>query len=116
MKRPVKWSRAALDELKAQVAYIARDNPAARQVAARIRSAGDGLADFATGHPGRVMGTYEKSVSGLPYIIAYAIDRSDGAEAVVVLHVVHAARDWCEGEWPVRVRSEIKLSGVSGLA
>ncbi len=40
MKRRVEWSLAALDDLKAQVAWIARDNPvAARQVAARIRSA-----------------------------------------------------------------------------
>ncbi len=101
MKRPVKWSRAALDDLKAQIAYITRENPtAARQVAARIRVAGDGLADFATGHPGRVAGTNEKSVSGLPYIIAYAIDRSDSAEAIVVLHVINTARDWREGEWP----------------
>lgn len=101
MKRAVSWSRAALNELKALVAYIARDNPvAARRVAARIRSTGDALADFATGNQGRVAETYEKSVSGLPYIIAYAIDRKEGVEAVVVLHVIHTARDWREGTWP----------------
>ncbi len=101
MKRPVKWSRAALDDLKAQVAYIAHNNPVvARRVAASIRAAGNGLADFATGHPGRVAETYEKSVGGLPYIIAYAIDRSRGGETIVVLHVIHTSRDWREGEWP----------------
>jgi toxin ParE1/3/4 len=100
MKRAVKWSRSALDALKEAVAYIARDNPvAARRVAQRIRATGDSLADFATGHPGRVAETYEKSVSGLPYVIAYAIDRTGTAEVVVVLHVIHTARDWRDGEW-----------------
>ncbi len=61
----------------------------------------DGLVDFATGHPGRVAGTYEKSVGGSPYIIVYAIDRTDAAEVVVVLHVIHTARDWRAGAWPV---------------
>ena len=101
MKRPVVWSRAALEDMKAQVAFIARENPAAaRRVAERIRATGNALQDFATGHPGRVAGTYEKSVAGLPYIIAYAIDRKDDAETIAVLHVIHAARDWREGEWP----------------
>ena len=101
MKRPIEWTRGALEDLKAQIAYIARENPvAARRVADRIRATGAALADFATGHAGRVAGTYEKSVAGLPYIIAYVIDRKDDAEAIAVLHVIHAARDWREGEWP----------------
>lgn len=100
MKRAVTWSRAALDDLKAQVSYIAQDNPAAaRRVAATIRKTGDALADFATGHLGRVAGTYEKSLGGLPYIIAYAIEVSGNKETIVVLHVIHTARDWREGKW-----------------
>ena len=101
MKRPVAWSRTALKDMKAQVAFIARENPAAaRRVAERIRATGNALEDFATGHTGRVAGTYEKSVGGLPYIIAYDIELMDGAETIAVLHVIHAARDWREGEWP----------------
>ena len=101
MKRPVAWSRAALEDMKAQVAFIAREIPAAaRRVAQRIRATGNALQDFATGHAGRVADTYEKSVRGLPYIIAYAIDRKDDAETIAVLHVIHAARDWREGKWP----------------
>lgn len=101
MKRSVRWSRTALGEIKAQVAWIAQDNPeAARRVAQRLRATGDALADFATGHPGRVAETYEKSVSGLPYVIAYAIDRTGASEVIVVLHVIHTARDWREREWP----------------
>ena len=85
MRRPVIWTRAALGDLNAQIAYIAHENPAAaRRVAERIRATGNGLQDFATGHPGRVAGTYEKSVAGLPYIIAYAIDRNDDAETIAV--------------------------------
>lgn len=100
MKRALSWTRASLDDLKAQITYIARDNPAAaRRVAECIRATGDALGEFASGHPGRVAGTYEKTVSGLPYIIAYAIDVREGAEKIVVLHVVHTARDWREGEW-----------------
>lgn len=46
------------------------------------------------------METYEESVSAQPYIKAYAIDRTGEMEAIVVLHVSHAARDWREGERP----------------
>lgn len=101
MKRRVVWSRAALGNLNSQIGYIAQENPAAaRRVAKRIRATGAALADFATGHPGRVAETYEKSVRGLPYVIAYAIDRGNSDEAVTVLHVIHQARDWRDGEWP----------------
>ena len=101
MKRPVSWSRDALDDLKDQIAYIARDNPvAARRVAARIRETGDAMADFATGHPGRVPDTYERSVRGLPYILACAIIAKGVEEEIVILRVIHTMRDWREGEWP----------------
>ena len=87
--------------MKAQVAFIARKNPAAaRRVGERIHATGNALEDFATGHAGRVAGTYEKSVGGLPYIIVYEIEFQDGAETIMVLHVIHGARDWREGEWP----------------
>ena len=72
MSRSVTWSREALDDIKEQVAFIAQDNPAAaRRVADRIRDVGKALGEMATGRPGRVTGSYEKSVSRLPYIIAY---------------------------------------------
>ena len=61
MKRPVIWSRSALDDLKAQVAYIAAENPAAAQrVSEAIRAAASALSDIPTGRPGRVTDTYEK--------------------------------------------------------
>jgi plasmid stabilization system protein ParE len=40
-------------------------------------------------------------VTGLPYILAYAIrTRPDGEEDVVILRVIHTARNWTKGDWP----------------
>jgi plasmid stabilization system protein ParE len=101
VKRPVLWSRDALDDLKKQLAYIAADDPvAAARVVDRLRETAAQLEDFATGRPGRVVGTYEKSVTGLPYIIAYDIAPRDAGEIVAILRVIHTARDWPEGTWP----------------
>jgi len=91
-----------LDDLKAQVTYIAADNPvAARRVASRIRETGNALAGIATGRRGRVSGTYEKFVTRLPYIIAFAIKNEGEREVVTILRVIHTSRDWPDGEWPV---------------
>jgi plasmid stabilization system protein ParE len=97
--RHVQWSNDALTDLERQVVNIAKDNPdAARRVAKQIRATGDALAKFATGHPGRVSGTYEKSVTRLPYIIAYAL--SEDAAVLTILHVIRTSRNWLAYEWP----------------
>lgn len=101
MRRPVTWSREALDDIKEQVAFIAQDNPAAaRQVADRIQDVGKALCDMVTGRPGRVTGTYEKSLARLPYIIAYEVRPIVGGESVVIVRVIHTARDWQAESWP----------------
>jgi len=101
VKRPVIWSQSALDDLKAQVTYIAAENPAAAQrVANAIGTAAAALSDIPTGRPGRVANTYEKPVRSLPYIIAYAISPSPTGEAIAVLRVIHTARDWPDEQWP----------------
>lgn len=101
MKRPVIWSRSALDDLKAQVTYIAAENPAAAQrVTEAIRAAASALSVIPTGRPGRVTDTYEKPVARLPYIIAYAISSSPAGEAIAIVRVIHAARDWPDEQWP----------------
>jgi toxin ParE1/3/4 len=102
LKRPVLWSENALRELNAAIAYIAIRNPtAARRMVADLRSAGDRLGLTPTGRPGRVPGTYEKTVSRRPYIIVYAIDAvpADG-ERVIILRVIHTSRRWPPGQWP----------------
>lgn len=100
--RRVVWSIDALEELIGIVAYIARDNRvAANKVADTIEQTVDGLASRPTGRRGRVTGTYEKVVSGLPYVIAYALgDEPKGHETVTILRVIHGARDWPEESWP----------------
>lgn len=101
--REVRWSASALDDLENVVRWIAQDNPrAALDVVDRIEAAGDSLAEMATGRRGRVSGTYEKPVAGLAYVMAYAIrSNPDGTECIVILRVIHGARDWRENEWPV---------------
>lgn len=60
------------------------------------------LAERPVGRVGRIPGTYEKSVTGQPYIIVYSFSpRDDGAEDdLVIMRVVHTARDWPPGRWP----------------
>jgi plasmid stabilization system protein ParE len=95
--RRVVWSVDAHRDYLDILRYIANDNPdAAERVVDAIEDAGNRLGEFATGRPGRVTGTYEKVVTGLPYIIAYALTD----EAVVIVRVIHTARDWLEEEWP----------------
>jgi plasmid stabilization system protein ParE len=99
--RPVEWSRDALDDLKAQIAYIAAQNPAAAQrVADHLRDTCAALGEMATGRRGRGSGIYEKSVSRLPYIVAYALTQRGGREVVSILRVIHTSRDWPDEEWP----------------
>jgi toxin ParE1/3/4 len=95
MKRPVRWSRHALDDVKSQIAYIAADSPvAATRIADRIQATGAALGEMTTGRPGRVSGTYEKLVTRLPYIIVYGVIKQAGRESVSTLRVIHTARDW----------------------
>lgn len=102
MKRPVVWADTARAGYFAILRYIARDNPdAAGRVAARIDAAAAALAEFPTGRPGRVKGTYEKVLPGLPYILAYEITaRPEGGEQVAILHLIHGARHWPAESWP----------------
>jgi toxin ParE1/3/4 len=54
-----------------------------------------------TGRRGRVAGTYEKILSGLPYIIAYVLETTPaGEEVLAVLRVIHGARQWSHKGWP----------------
>jgi plasmid stabilization system protein ParE len=100
--RDVVWSESALDDTDEIVAYIASDNPAAAaKVLDRLELTAQRLGRLAVGRSGRVEGTYEKSVVGLPYIIAYAIRPLTSArEQVVILRVIHTARNWPKGRWP----------------
>ncbi len=92
--RTIRWTRRALARLDAVGVHIARDNPeAAAAVIVRLVSAVDALAEHpALGRVGRISGTRELVVTGLPYIVAYRV----GPFAVDVLTVLHAAQKWPE--------------------
>lgn len=97
--RRIVWSDAARDDYFKILHHIADEDPdAAERVVRAIEKTGNGLGDFATGHPGRVAGTYEKSVTRLPYIITYAL--SDDDSVLTILHVVHTSRNWLPDQWP----------------
>jgi plasmid stabilization system protein ParE len=83
----------AYDDLAGIVQWIAADSPQnARSVAERIMAAIEQrLAHFPSlGRRGRVDGTREWIVAGLPYVIVYQVD--EAREAVVVLGIFHGAQ------------------------
>ena len=99
--RPIVWSTEARDDYFGILRLIAEDNSiAAEHVVDAIEKAGNDLGKHATGRPGRVTGTYETSVARLPYVIAYALSERAGRESVVILRVIHTARDWPPDGWP----------------
>ena len=69
------WLEEAARDLDRIVEYIAEDNPAAAlAVLSTIRDAPLVLLEYPhIGRPGRVQGTRELVVSGLPYILPYDI-------------------------------------------
>jgi addiction module RelE/StbE family toxin len=87
----LKWTKSALADLVAIVAYIEQDNAErARSFALEIQEKANNLADFpAIGRPGRVSGTRELIIHP-NYIIPYRI-RGDDVE---ILRVRHVARRW----------------------
>ena len=87
----LRFTAEARQHIAAIFSYIGDRNPvAATQVVARIRAAAEQLAEFPRmGHVGRVPGTHEWVVRGLPYIIVY----QTSADEVLILGVFHAAQD-----------------------
>lgn len=85
------FARAARRDLDDIVSYIALDDPAAaEQVFRRIESAGRHLLEFpGIGRPGRLSGTREFPIPGLPYMIVYTV----GTDMVTIVAVFHGARD-----------------------
>ena len=88
----VEWTNRALDNLDEVLEYVAADNPeAAATVAQRIWDTAQRLAEHPrSGRPGRVDGTRELIVPGLPYVLPYSL-RGD---RVFVLRVMHTSRRW----------------------
>ena len=88
----IRWTKKALDNLDSAIEYIAADNPtAAKKVAAKIWDCVQLLkAQPGLGRPGRVEGTRELLVSGLPYIIPYLEQNG----TIVILRIMHTSIKW----------------------
>jgi len=95
--RPVVWSETASQDMLDVLRYIAaEDVAAAERVIDALEEAGNRLGMIATGRPGRITGTYEKSVAHIPYIISYEIRPIKGQEHIVI----HTSRNWPVEKWP----------------
>jgi toxin ParE1/3/4 len=97
MKRRIAWEAKATADYHGQLRYIAEQNPNnADLVDQRLMSAIEKLADMPVGRAGRVVGTYEKPVARTSLIIVYQVTD----ETLYIVRIIHAKRNWPEGEWP----------------
>ncbi|RJF86594.1 type II toxin-antitoxin system RelE/ParE family toxin [Oleomonas cavernae] len=102
MRRAI-WTKEARADWYTQIEYVGTKDPfAAELIANRVLDAVHRLAEMPTGRRGRVEGTYEKSVRGTRLIVAYALvdDPTEEDGGLVILHIIHTARDWPAGQWP----------------
>jgi addiction module RelE/StbE family toxin len=90
----VRWSLRAIHQLLEIRSYVARVNPeSANRIAVRILSATDHLERFPSmGRLGRIEGSRELVVSGLPYIVGYRIVE----DVIDIAFVLHTSRKWLE--------------------
>jgi toxin ParE1/3/4 len=88
----VRWTEPATRDLEQISEFIRRDRPDASTAVARsLFDAADSLSLLpGRGRVGRIPGTRELIVSGLPYIIVYRLSSS----AVQILRIYHGARNW----------------------
>jgi toxin ParE1/3/4 len=88
----VRVTTPAADDLRDIRAYIARDHKvAAGSVVRRIRSSVALLRRHPElGRMGRIEGTRELVVAGLPYLVVYRLRD----QVVEVLRIVHHAQEW----------------------
>ncbi len=86
------WTRAASLDLESVEEYISRDNPdsAIDTILEIIRDV-ERLANHpGIGRPGRVEGTRELVLTGLPYVVPY-VHRDD---TIIILRALHGAMKW----------------------
>ncbi len=98
MARRIIWAPKATRDFLAAIDFIEADSKVnGSRVADRLLKRVESLAAMATGRAGRVAGTYEVYMPRTSYIIVFELpDKS----TIHVLRVIHAKRNWPEGEWP----------------
>jgi plasmid stabilization system protein ParE len=84
---------SAVADIDGLAAWVGKDSPRrGRLVVEQILHTIERLEDFPEiGHAGREEGTYERGVSGTPYIIVYEVGKQPNA--VLVISVVHGSRN-----------------------
>ena len=90
----LKWTRPATNDLDDIEAYIAKDNSLVVAVDVVLRVI-DQVEVLLPAHPGagrigRVQGTRELVIEGLPYIAIYR----DISDEIQILRVLHDAQQW----------------------
>ena len=97
----IRYTRGATSQLAGISLYIREHNPsAASRVRDRLRQVVAMLAERpALGSPGRVPGTREFKVPGLPYRIVYRVAVLGSEECLEILRVQHEAQDKFEADW-----------------
>ena len=91
----LRWTKLAERDLDDIAAYIAQDSPAAavRVMLELIDQVESLLVKHpAIGGPGRVLGTRELVIGGLPYIVPYRVREKD----IEILRILHTSRRWPE--------------------
>ncbi len=89
----LRWTRRAERDLDEIAAYIGQDSPAAaaRVILELIDQVESALLDQpAAGRAGRVLGTRELVIGGLPYIVPYRLREKD----IEILRMLHTSRRW----------------------
>ena len=89
----LRWTRRAERDLDEIASYIGQDSPAAaaRVILELIDHVEANLPGRpAIGRPGRVLGTRELVIAGLPYIVPYRVREKD----IEILRVLHTSRRW----------------------
>jgi len=88
----VRWTIPAAQDLEEITLYIRRDSEAAALAVAKALFEAANSLDLlpSRGRVGRIPGTRELVVPGLPYIILYEIADT----AVQIHHIFHGARNW----------------------
>ena len=96
MKREV-WSAHARADFDYYLAYVAERSPrAAQRLSDAILGSTAALCQTNSGRVGRVTATFEKVIRRQPYIVLFELIEDE----VRILRIVHAARNWPEGEMP----------------
>ena len=89
---PIRWTRAAADDLERIALYLQEHRPAlAQPTTIRLYQVAASLADFPNrGRVGRLAGTRELTAPPLPFVIVYTV----AAGVVSIARVLHGAQSW----------------------